>query len=84
LQLKSDFNPSPHGPRSNILHRFLSSHPIAQQLADTMQHYFNYKILLLLTFGLLVVMRGIRAEDKAPPTSLQIGIRFVSDANCRD
>ena len=38
-----------------------------------MKTYFSPRILLLMVFGLLLVIRGIKADDKTPPSTLQIG-----------
>ena len=39
-----------------------------------MKPYINFQNILLFIFGILLVIRGIKAEnDKAPPTTLQIG-----------
>jgi hypothetical protein len=39
-----------------------------------MQTYLSPKLLLLLFLGILLVARGITADEKTPPSSLQIGI----------
>jgi hypothetical protein len=39
-----------------------------------MQTYLSPKFLLLLFLGILLVARGITADEKTPPATLQIGI----------
>jgi hypothetical protein len=36
-------------------------------------YYITPKVILLFIFGLLVFIRGITADDKTPPSTLQIG-----------
>lgn len=60
------------------LDQFLANYPAVQSVLETMKPYF--KPLLLLILGLLVVIRGIRAEDKTPPTTLQIGVLLFARA----
>jgi len=36
-------------------------------------YYITPKVLLLFIFGLLLVIRGINADEKTPPSTLQIG-----------
>jgi hypothetical protein len=38
-----------------------------------MKNYITPKVLILLVFGLLLVVRGINADEKTPPSTLQIG-----------
>ena len=38
-----------------------------------MQKYVSFKTILLFVFGLLLVIHGIKGDEKAPPTTLQIG-----------
>jgi hypothetical protein len=37
-------------------------------------YYITPKVILLFIFGLLVFIRGITADDKTPPSTLQIGL----------
>ena len=75
---------APHPLEYIELDQYLSQFPALQSLTETMRTYFDPKLLLLFVFGILLVIRGIHAEDKAPPATLQIGMQLRKDnANCR-
>jgi hypothetical protein len=57
-----------------ILENFLAQYPALQSFLETMKSYYiTPKVILLFIFGLLVFIRGINADDKTPPSTLQIG-----------
>jgi hypothetical protein len=60
--------------RSITLDQFLEQYPTLQHLVEVMKTYITPQSLLLFIFGLLIVIRGIKAEEKTPPKTLQIGI----------
>jgi hypothetical protein len=58
-----------------ILDAFLAQYPAIQSVLETMKSYYiTPKVILLFIFGLLVFIRGITADDKTPPSTLQIGL----------
>jgi len=66
-----------HTPRhldhKQALDQFIAQYPALQSLYLTMKTYITPKILLLLVFSLLLIARGVVSDEKAPPTTLQIG-----------
>src|SRR5271154_5232285 len=72
----------PHIPNSPtvlsvtaILDDFLAQYPAIQSLLETMKSYYiTPKIIILFIFGLLFFICGITADDKTPPSTLQIGL----------
>jgi len=48
-----------------------------------MKTYISPKFLLLLVFGLLLVVHAVKADEKTPPSTLQIGIKHhVPEEEC--
>lgn len=58
---------------TTILDQFLCEYPALESVYSAMKTYISPKLLLLLVFGLLLVARGVVSDEKAPPTTLQIG-----------
>ena len=69
-------NPPVSNFHSITLDQIFEQYPTLQYLVETMKTYISPKVLLLFIFGFLIVIRGIKAEEKTPPKTLQIGIPF--------
>jgi len=58
---------------TKTLAQLLAHLPSIEQAIEVMKTYITPKFLLLFIFGLLIFVRGIKADEKEPPTTLQIG-----------